>query len=141
MDADTHGIELDLSSLLSGCGPTGASMEVSGAYVQRGPLAKEVMPKRIFAKSAQGAEEQAYVHPHLLVPDPARTQRANQERSGADICRRMLEKRKDEYEAMMVCREKVRERGLPMSIVDAEYQWYVFPLSIVKGRTEHMLLY
>jgi hypothetical protein len=61
-DADTQGIEMDLSSLLSGCGPTGASMEVSGAYVPRGPLAKEVMPKRIFAKSAQGAEEQAYVY-------------------------------------------------------------------------------
>ena len=65
-DADTQGMEMDLSSLLSGCGPTGASMEVSGAYVQRGPLAKEVMPKRIFAKSAQGAEEQAYV---LFIPD------------------------------------------------------------------------
>ena len=35
----------------------------------------------------------------------------------------MLEKLKDEYEAMIICREKVEQRGLPMRIVDAEYQW------------------
>ena len=43
--------------------------------------------------------------------------------NGIPAFRRMLEKRKDEYEAMMICREKVKERGLPMQIVDAEYQW------------------
>lgn len=50
----------------------------------------------------------------------------------------MLEKRKDEYEAMMVCREKVRERGLPMTIVDAEYQWYVslFVMQALQHQTE-----
>lgn len=37
--------------------------------------------------------------------------------------RRMMEKLKDEYDAMMICREKVAQRGLPMQIVDAEYQW------------------
>jgi cell fate regulator YaaT (PSP1 superfamily) len=37
----------------------------------------------------------------------------------------MMEKMKDEYEAMMICREKVVQRGLPMQIVDAEYQWSV----------------
>jgi cell fate regulator YaaT (PSP1 superfamily) len=35
----------------------------------------------------------------------------------------MVEKLKDEYDAMMICREKVVQRGLPMQIVDAEYQW------------------
>lgn len=35
----------------------------------------------------------------------------------------MMEKLKDEYDAMMICREKVAQRGLPMQIVDAEYQW------------------
>lgn len=40
----------------------------------------------------------------------------------ADISR-MVEKLKDEYDAMMICREKVVQRGLPMQIVDAEYQW------------------
>jgi hypothetical protein len=35
----------------------------------------------------------------------------------------MMEKLKEEYDAMMICREKVAQRGLPMQIVDAEYQW------------------
>lgn len=35
----------------------------------------------------------------------------------------MMEKLKEEYDAMMICREKVVQRGLPMQIVDAEYQW------------------
>lgn len=43
-------------------------------------------------------------------------------RSTTDISR-MVEKLKDEYDAMMICREKVVQRGLPMQIVDAEYQW------------------
>lgn len=47
---------LDIDSLLAGVGP-GGQMEVVGTAV-RGPLAKEIMPKRIFAKSSQGAEEQ-----------------------------------------------------------------------------------
>ncbi|WWD19036.1 hypothetical protein CI109_103494 [Kwoniella shandongensis] len=84
---------MDLDGLLAGVGPSG-QMELSGTAV-RGPLAKEVMPKRIFAKSSQGPEEQA----------------------------RMREKAHDEYEAMMICKEKVIQRGLPMQIVDAEYQW------------------
>lgn len=85
--------EADLHALLSGVGPSG-QLDV-GQLQSRGPLAKEVMPKRIFAKSSQGPEEQA----------------------------RMMEKMKDEYEAMLICREKVVQRGLPMQIVDAEYQW------------------
>lgn len=47
----------DLHTLLLGVGPSGSQMEM-GTTV-RGPLAKEIMPKRIFAKSSQGAEEQA----------------------------------------------------------------------------------
>ncbi|WVQ99975.1 hypothetical protein IAU59_007118 [Kwoniella sp. CBS 9459] len=84
---------MDLDQLLAGVGPSG-QLELTGTAV-RGPLAKEVMPKRIFAKSSQGLEEQA----------------------------RMREKAQDEYEALMICREKVVQRGLPMTIVDAEYQW------------------
>ncbi|WVQ74897.1 hypothetical protein IAR50_004504 [Cryptococcus sp. DSM 104548] len=93
-----HGMELanlSLDDLLSGVGP-GGQMEVSGgATAVRGPLAKEIAPKRIFAKSSQGIEEQ----------------------------QRMREKAQDEYDAMMIGREKVQQRGLPMQIVDAEYQW------------------
>ncbi|WVF72775.1 hypothetical protein IAT40_007593 [Kwoniella sp. CBS 6097] len=84
---------MNLDQLLAGVGPSG-QLELTGTAV-RGPLAKEVMPKRIFAKSSQGPEEQA----------------------------RMREKAQDEYEALMICREKVVQRGLPMTIVDAEYQW------------------
>nr|XP_019044647.1 hypothetical protein I302_06560 [Kwoniella bestiolae CBS 10118]OCF23577.1 hypothetical protein I302_06560 [Kwoniella bestiolae CBS 10118] len=85
---------MDLDTLLSGCGPSGQP-DIAGTTVVRGPLAKELTPKRIFAKSSQGVEEQ----------------------------NRMREKLNDEYEAMMICREKVMQRGLPMQIVDAEYQW------------------
>ena len=49
--------EADLHALLSGVGPSG-QLDV-GQLQSRGPLAKEVMPKRIFAKSSQGPEEQA----------------------------------------------------------------------------------
>jgi cell fate regulator YaaT (PSP1 superfamily) len=35
----------------------------------------------------------------------------------------MAEKLRDEQEALMICREKAMQRGLPMAIVDAEYQW------------------
>jgi hypothetical protein len=47
----------DLNTLLAGVGPGGSQLDVGTAV--RGPLAKEIMPKRIFAKSAQGPEEQA----------------------------------------------------------------------------------
>ncbi|WWC90737.1 uncharacterized protein L201_005674 [Kwoniella dendrophila CBS 6074] len=85
---------MDLDHLLSGCGPSGQP-DLSGTTIVRGPLAKEVIPKRIFAKSSQSVEEQ----------------------------NRMQEKFNDENTAMMICREKVIQRGLPMQIVDAEYQW------------------
>lgn len=48
---------LDLSTLLQGVGPGGQS-EMNATNI-RGPLAKEIMPKRIFAKSSQGPEDQA----------------------------------------------------------------------------------
>lgn len=48
---------LDLNTLLQGVGPGGQS-EIHATNI-RGPLAKEIMPKRIFAKSAQGPEDQA----------------------------------------------------------------------------------
>lgn len=37
----------------------------------------------------------------------------------------MSDKVKDEEEALAICREKAAQRGLAMSIVDAEYQWQV----------------
>lgn len=49
----------DLAQLLAGCGPSGNVFDSGVGMVQRGPLAKEIMPKRIFAKSSQGPDEQA----------------------------------------------------------------------------------
>lgn len=47
---------LDLPTLLAGVGP-GGQLDL-GQTTSRGPLAKEIMPKRIFTKSSQGPEEQ-----------------------------------------------------------------------------------
>jgi hypothetical protein len=48
---------MDLDALLAGVG-AGGQMELVQTPI-RGPLAKEIMPKRIFTKSSQGPEEQA----------------------------------------------------------------------------------
>ncbi|KAI1314800.1 hypothetical protein EDD11_001677 [Mortierella claussenii] len=36
----------------------------------------------------------------------------------------LVHKNQDEIKAMMVCQTKVRQKKLPMEVVDAEYQWY-----------------
>lgn len=46
--------------------------------------------------------------------------------------RRMMEKLKDEYEAMIICREKAAQRGLPMQVIDAEYQWCVQSVQLLR---------
>ena len=48
----------DLSTLLAGVGGGQMDSPMGSTAQGRGPLAKEIMPKRIFAKSAQGPEEQ-----------------------------------------------------------------------------------
>jgi len=32
----------------------------------------------------------------------------------------------DEVKALQLCQNKVRQKKLPMEVVDAEYQWWVF---------------
>jgi hypothetical protein len=50
----------DLNTLLSGVGPSGSQMDMGGGGIgARAPLAKEIMPKRIFTKSSGGPEEHA----------------------------------------------------------------------------------
>lgn len=39
----------------------------------------------------------------------------------------MDQKLQDELKALQLCQQKVRQKKLPMEVVDAEYQWYVFP--------------
>lgn len=38
----------------------------------------------------------------------------------------LVSKSQDEQKAMMICQTKVRQKRLPMEVVDAEYQWYVY---------------
>ena len=38
----------------------------------------------------------------------------------------LVTKNQDEAKAMLVCQTKVRQKKLPMEVVDAEYQWLVF---------------
>jgi hypothetical protein len=51
-------IGLDINTLLAGVGPGGQS-DQNPPPNHRVPLLKEIMPKRIFAKSSQGPEDQA----------------------------------------------------------------------------------
>jgi cell fate regulator YaaT (PSP1 superfamily) len=37
----------------------------------------------------------------------------------------LLDKARDESKALAICQAKVRQKALPMEVVDAEYQWYV----------------
>ena len=36
----------------------------------------------------------------------------------------------DEAKALELCRTKVKQRKLPMEVIDAEYQWYGFVLTM-----------
>jgi len=36
----------------------------------------------------------------------------------------------DEVKALQLCQNKVRQKKLPMEVVDAEYQWWGFNLFI-----------
>jgi hypothetical protein len=37
----------------------------------------------------------------------------------------LISKMQDEDKALQLCQSKVRQKKLPMEVVDAEYQWYV----------------
>jgi cell fate regulator YaaT (PSP1 superfamily) len=39
--------------------------------------------------------------------------------------RLLLAKIQDEAKALQLCQSKVRQKKLPMEVIDAEYQWYV----------------
>jgi cell fate regulator YaaT (PSP1 superfamily) len=43
----------------------------------------------------------------------------------------LLDKARDEAKCLSVVQAKVRQKGLPMEVVDAEYQWYVVHLSFI----------
>lgn len=41
------------------------------------------------------------------------------------------EKAQDERKALQVCQQKIKQRKLRMDVVDAEYQWYLFSITIL----------
>ena len=43
-----------------------------------------------------------------------------------------MAKMQDEMKALQLCQQKVRQKKLPMEVVDAEYQWYVVDLPSVR---------
>ena len=42
----------------------------------------------------------------------------------SDFCRQLITKLQDEIKALQLCQNKVRQKKLPMEVIDAEYQWY-----------------
>jgi cell fate regulator YaaT (PSP1 superfamily) len=40
------------------------------------------------------------------------------------LIRHLLAKMQDEQKALQLCQTKVRQKKLPMEVIDAEYQWY-----------------
>jgi cell fate regulator YaaT (PSP1 superfamily) len=74
-------------------------------------MGKEIMPKRIYGK-AQPQDTQ------YVVPTPRID-------CGADMStyRLLASKMQDELKALQLCQSKVRQKKLPMEVVDAEYQW------------------
>jgi cell fate regulator YaaT (PSP1 superfamily) len=45
--------------------------------------------------------------------------------AGTDEANMLLLKDQDEQRALSVCLQKIKNRKLPMEVVDAEFQWYV----------------
>lgn len=42
----------------------------------------------------------------------------------------LVSKMQDEVKALQLCQSKVRQKKLPMEVVDAEYQWLVILVSM-----------
>ncbi|KZO99670.1 PSP1-domain-containing protein [Calocera viscosa TUFC12733] len=70
---------------------------------------KEIMPKRIYSK-AQPQETQLVRMFHCSEPP-------------VTYCRLLVSKMHDEAKALQLCQNKVRQKRLPMQVVDAEFQW------------------
>lgn len=51
--------------------------------------------------------------------------------------RLLMIKSQDEMKALQLCQTKVRQKKLPMEVVDAEYQWYVFRSSYLADAHQH----
>ena len=49
-------------------------------------------------------------------------------RATAQDAQLLVAKHSDEAKALALCQSKVKQKKLPMEVIDAEYQWYVFSL-------------
>jgi len=79
---------------------------------QGGGLKKEINPKMIYGK-AQPHDTQCvrfYVAPCVGL---------------SVLDRQLVTKLQDEIKALQLCQNKVRQKKLPMEVIDAEYQWFV----------------
>jgi cell fate regulator YaaT (PSP1 superfamily) len=47
--------------------------------------------------------------------------------------RHLVTKMQDEVKALQLCQSKVRQKKLPMEVIDAEYQWCVL-LGVLRTR-------
>lgn len=45
-------------------------------------------------------------------------------------CRHLVTKIQDEMRALQLCQSKVRQKKLPMEVIDAEYQWWALVGSV-----------
>jgi hypothetical protein len=87
-------------------------------YGDSGPLSpggqqgskKEINPKMIYGK-AQPQDTQ-YVARRVMLG------------SLLTSCRHLVTKIQDEMKALQLCQSKVRQKKLPMEVIDAEYQWW-----------------
>jgi len=100
------------------------------AYGDGGPLSpggqqggggskKEINPKMIYGK-AQPHDTQCVVP--LLGS-----------RGLSVVDRQLVTKLQDEIKALQLCQNKVRQKKLPMEVIDAEYQWFVVYTSFCSG--------
>jgi PSP1 C-terminal conserved region len=73
---------------------------------------KEINPKLIYGKAGtQDAQYAFESHFHCVLWKLT------------SHCRLLMSKMQDEFKALQLCQSKVRQKKLPMEVVDAEYQW------------------
>jgi hypothetical protein len=73
---------------------------------------KDINPKLIYGKA--GTQDAQYVLRCHFLRWPWKL---------TSHCRLLMSKMQDEFKALQLCQSKVRQKKLPMEVVDAEYQW------------------
>ena len=79
---------------------------------QQGGTKKESNPKMIYGKVQQQDTQYVVLRGPMCWVISA-------------FCRQLTAKLLDEIKALQLCQNKVRQKKLPMEVIDAEYQWFV----------------